>query len=90
MTGDVLRVWSAVAMQAAFARGRLVLFVGIEAGTILLMGIIMLLLVSLGNAAAPIIAYPVAYGTTALIVTAVFLRSISRAGSAPVRAADSS
>lgn len=90
MTGDVLRVWSAVAMQAAFARGRLILFVAIEAGTILLLGVIMLLLVSLGNAAAPIIAYPAAYGTTALIVTIAFLRSISRAGPAPARAARSS
>jgi O-antigen/teichoic acid export membrane protein len=90
MTGDVLRVWSAVAMQAAFARGRLVLFVGIEAATILLMGAIMLVLVSLGNPAAPIIAYPIAYATTALIVTVVFLRSIGRAEPSPARAAGSS
>lgn len=79
MTGDVLRVWAATAMQAAFARGRLLGFILIETGTIVLMGAIMLALVAVGNADAPIIAYPVAYGVTALIASLVYLRGVSRA-----------
>lgn len=73
MIGDVLRVWSALAMQAAFARGRLLLFVGIELATILLMGLMLAWLISLGNRGAPFIAYPAAYGLMAAAITLYFL-----------------
>jgi O-antigen/teichoic acid export membrane protein len=75
MTGDFLRVWASLAMFTAFASGRPARYAAIEIGTMALMSVLTLLLIGLGEAHAPQIAYLTAYGVTALIVgVAPFLR----------------
>jgi len=61
MTGDIFRATVATAMYAAFARARLARYVLLEAGALTLFAAIMIGLISLGRADAPMIAYPLAY-----------------------------
>ncbi|WP_116092030.1 oligosaccharide flippase family protein [Sphingomonas crusticola] len=68
MTGDLFRATVSVAMYAAFARAKLIRYVGLEAGTLGLFAAIMLLLIHFGRSDAPMIAYPAAYGACALAV----------------------
>jgi O-antigen/teichoic acid export membrane protein len=82
MAGDFLRVWAAVAMYTAFARGRPGQYAGIEIGTYAVMAILTVVLISSGNAAAPQIGYLGAYAIT-LAALAVAWLSRSRSSAAP-------
>ncbi len=74
MTGDVLRVWAAVAMNAQLARGKPWLFAGIEIGTLALMGVLTIGGIAAGMTLAPMLGYLAAYAVTALCVTVWFVR----------------
>ncbi len=78
MVGDFLRVSGSMAMNAAFARARLLLYVGIELSTVGAFAAMTLIGISLGWVRAPVIAYPIAYAASALVVIVLFLRSAAR------------
>lgn len=57
MAGDALRVWTSLAIYAAFASGAPGRYAGIEIGVLALSGGLTLMLIGSGNAAAPQTAY---------------------------------
>lgn len=68
MAGDTLRATVSLAMHAAFARNRLLVYVGIEAFAMAIFSAITLVLVAHENTAAPFIAYIIAFGAVALLL----------------------
>lgn len=78
MVGDVLRVCASLAMQAAFAHGRLVRYVAIEVGTVSLFAAIMISLTFSGYTAAPMIGYVTAYAVAAAIIVGCYFGLRSR------------
>jgi len=66
MIGDLLRVWASLAMFTAFARGHPVRYAAIEMGTLSMMVLIALLLITAGDLRAPWLGYASAYAVTAL------------------------
>jgi hypothetical protein len=87
MVGDLCRVWVSLAMYDAFARGRPLRYVGIEIGTMAMFAGITLLLVLLGDRAAPQIGYASAYAITALVVTVAFFSAPAPAAARTVATA---
>ena len=83
MTGDLLRVWTSMAMFTLFARGRPWSCAAIEMATMLLMIATTVALVAAGRADAPMLGYVAAQGCAALAVTIVFLAGRNRAFIAP-------
>ncbi len=73
MIGDVLRVWTSLAMHVAFAKGRPASFALIEMATLTLMAGVAGVLTLMGDRAAPQIGYLGAYAFAALIISLVFL-----------------
>lgn len=83
MLGDILRVWPSLAMYAAFASGRPARYASIEIGTLAVMAVITITLVSGGEARAPLAGYVGAYAVAAAVVTvAFFRRSLARTATA--------
>lgn len=76
MTGDVLRVWAAVAMNALLARGKPWAYASVEVGTMGMMAALAAAWIAGGEPLAPMLAYVCAYGLTALIVSVAFVRSL--------------
>jgi O-antigen/teichoic acid export membrane protein len=83
LLGDVLTVWTALAMYTAFARGKPGQYAAIEMATISLMGAIAIALIEMGNPNAPQLAYVSAYAVTAVIVTVAFLWSFFKSAGSP-------
>lgn len=73
MAGDMLRVWSSLAMYAAFVRGEPGRYAAIEIGVLSLMAAIAAALVAAGRPLALQLAYVGAYGTAAALTTLAFL-----------------
>jgi O-antigen/teichoic acid export membrane protein len=86
MLGDMLRVWSSLAMFAAFARGRPGRYAAIEIGALAVMAAITSALIEAGQARAPFLGYIGAYGAAAAAVTVVFLLGRPRASVSPAGA----
>lgn len=74
MAGDVLRVMSSVALHVALGQGRLLRYLGIEATTVAIFGVITGTLIALGDARAPYIGYAGTYLLIALAAVAAYLR----------------
>jgi len=74
MAGDFFRVWSSLAMYAAFAQGRPGRYAAIEIGTLATMAAITLVLVAAGERAAPQLGYVGAYALAAILVSIGFFR----------------
>ena len=72
MAGDTLRVWAALAMFAAFARGHPGRYAAIEIATAAAMAAITLALIGAGDPRAPMLGYLGAYALTAVLVTLAF------------------
>jgi len=83
MIGDVLTVWTSLAMFTAFARGRPVKYAVIEIATLSLMGIIAFVLMLRGDPRAPQLAYVAANAVTASIASVIFLSSFIRSTGSP-------
>ena len=73
MVGDLLRVWTTLAMFAVFAAGRPERYAGIEMATVTVMALLALALIAQGEPRAPQLAYAAAYGLSALLISLVFL-----------------
>jgi O-antigen/teichoic acid export membrane protein len=78
MTGDMLRVCASLAMQTAFARGRLVRYMAIEIGSVSLFAVITIGLTFAGYTAAPMVGYVTAYAVAAAIIAGGFFGLLSR------------
>jgi O-antigen/teichoic acid export membrane protein len=74
MVGDVARVSGSIALHTALARGRLRLYVAIEACTATLIGLFALTGIAMGYEAAGYLAYPAAYILVALASWAIVWR----------------
>ena len=83
LLGDVLTVWAAFAMYTAFARGKPARYAAIEMGTMSVMAIIALTLMTMGDPRAPQLAYVSAYAVTAVLVTIAFLWSSGKSAASP-------
>lgn len=75
MVGDLLRVWTCLAMYAAFAQGRPGRYAAVEIAVMGAMAIMAAGLVSAGKAWAPQLAYIGAQAISAVVVTLVFLKT---------------
>ena len=78
MAGDFFRVWSSLAMYAAFAQGRPGRYAAIEIGTLATMAAITLALAAAGEHAAPQLGYVGAYALAAILVSIGFFWRPSR------------
>jgi hypothetical protein len=73
MIGDVLRVWSSLAMHTAFANGQPLRYAGIEVAALTLMAVVAAALTAAGDPAAPQTGYVIAYAVAAVMISAAFL-----------------
>ena len=75
MVGDVLRVSASLAMHAAFARGSLSRYIGIEIATVSLFAALTVGLILIGNISAPMIGYVSAYAIATFTLIFYYYRT---------------
>lgn len=76
LSGDVLRVGASIAAHAALAKGRLLIYVGIEVSAAIIFSTLVIAMIAMNRVEAPYIAYPLTYALLA-IVSFILLRRLN-------------